>query len=622
MIFDMWVHCTWKQGTLTWPCAVWRLFKFALWCLFYGILVDTVMAVCIFLQYRTSEAYVQWDPHAFQLHKTPTEITYTLLGCLVPWCYCFVITYVLSKNYLSYSCQAEILSRFLDVSFHSMKNSPINSAPVISATAPTSTTSSLAADVVEPLLLRTRTAAPASTTSTLAADVVEPLLLRARTAAPASTTSTLAADVVEPLLLNTGTAASESSSVEAAVNPYSARAIDHRVDAAYQTTAQNSETRSERDRSSNNVEGDIRGDDSSDSTEVMPFILTPQPRSRLELERPDLGMENWSAIKSINQIARNNSAASPTSKTSAAVGFRTRHNDWMSPIQAGSRIETPLQLSTAASSQGVEQASTPSRSPPKVSRRRQTQHKSTRRAPLRNDLASPQRDLGSPPAMRWPHSNPETLTPPVSAVSPKTTLPPHEFSPASLLIDEDPSWEASSRPITPVRGDNFTSPGSRAYSNGALNRNGAPSRSRITFKEILLTMMHNWRPSEDGQYLKDLIHYEDENNYRNTLDEIEIVREHKRYEHYARQKKLCGKRPFHIYGTEELFPLDCLKSWVKLYQHLNPSTPFPPNYKVITNESDAVSITGTLFTQSSQSQESDDYESTASESSKGKGKML
>ena len=308
----MWIHCTWKQGALTWPCAVWRLFKFALSCLLYSILVDTVMAVCIFLQYRTSEAYVQWDPHAFQLYKTPAEITYTLLGCLVPWCYCFVVTYVLSKNYrmflfpLSYSCQAEILSRFLDVSFHSMKNPPINSAPVISATAPASTTSSLAADVVEPLLLRTETAA------------------------------------------------SEPSWVGAAVNPYSARAIDHGVDAAYQITAQNSGTRSERDRLSNNIEGDISGDDSSDSMEVMPLILTPQPPSRLELERPDLGVENWSAIKSINQIARNNSAASPTSKTSAGVGFRTRHNDWMSPIQAGRRIRTPLQLSTAASSQGVE----------------------------------------------------------------------------------------------------------------------------------------------------------------------------------------------------------------------------------------------------------------------------
>ena len=126
--------------------------------------------------------------------------------------------------------------------------------------------------------------------------------------------------------------------------------------------------------------------------------------------------------------------------------------------------------------------------------------------------------------------------------------------------------------------------------------------------------MQDWRPSENLQKLKGLMHYEDEDNHRNTLNE------RKRYEHHARQKTLCRTRPFHIYGTEQLFALDSLKSWVKLYLQLNPSTPFPPNYKVITNESDAVSMTGTLFTQSSQSQEWDDYESTASESRKGKGK--
>ncbi len=109
MIWDVSIRYTWKQEAPTWPCAVWHLFKFALSCLLIAILVDTVMAVVIFLQYRTAEAYVQMDPHAFQLHKTRTEITYTLLGCLVPWCYCFIVTYVLSIIYrislfpLSYS---------------------------------------------------------------------------------------------------------------------------------------------------------------------------------------------------------------------------------------------------------------------------------------------------------------------------------------------------------------------------------------------------------------------------------------------------------------------------------------------------------------------------------------
>ncbi|KAK0506946.1 hypothetical protein JMJ35_010646 [Cladonia borealis] len=108
--------------------------------------------------------------------------------------------------------------------------------------------------------------------------------------------------------------------------------------------------------------------------------------------------------------------------------------------------------------------------------------------------------------------------------------------------------------------------------------------------------MQDWRPSDDLQKLKDLIHYEDEENYRAKIDEIEIVRERKRYEHYARRKKICRSRAFHIYGTEQLFALDCLRSWVKLHMHFDPATPFPPNYTAITDESDALSTTGTLFT--------------------------
>ena len=89
--------------------------------------------------------------------------------------------------------------------------------------------------------------------------------------------------------------------------------------------------------------------------------------------------------------------------------------------------------------------------------------------------------------------------------------------------------------------------------------------------ELLLVKMQAWRPSDDIQYLKTLIHYEDEDNYRNTLSEIEVVRERKRYEYYARQQMLYIDRAFHIYGTEQLFGLDCLKSWVKRDMHLDPA---------------------------------------------------
>ena len=84
--------------------------------------------------------------------------------------------------------------------------------------------------------------------------------------------------------------------------------------------------------------------------------------------------------------------------------------------------------------------------------------------------------------------------------------------------------------------------------------------------------MQAWRPSDATQYLKTLIHYEDEDDYGNTLSEIEVVRERKRYKYYARQQMLCIDRAFHIYGTEQLFGLDYLKSWVKLDMHLDPAT--------------------------------------------------
>ena len=494
----------------------------------------------------------------------------------------------------------------------------------------------------------------------------------------------LAADVVDPLPLGPGTAASEFSRVGAAAGPFSTRAIDHRVGAA--STGIDNGTKSERGSLLKVIEGETSSHDSGNNTEELPFTPIHQPPSRLKQQLPDLDLESdgWTDFKSIIRIPRNNPAASLTSKSSAAVSFATCQNNRVSPIQAGSRVETPLQLSTAASGQGPEQASsdirqkvpsTPFRWPSRHSRQRRTQDESTGRALLRTDSASPRTDLGSPSAMWLLHAESQSLTPSSAVESPKRALPSHEVFPSSQLTSppsqltsppsqltsppsqltsppsqltsppsqltsppfqltsEDPSWEASSRPPTPVEEDIVAASGSKAYRNIALSFHQSPHTpaiglpspepllSRQAYKELLLVKMQKWRPNRDLQELKDLIHYEDEADYRTSLSLIEIAQEQKRYEHYARQKKLHEKRAFHIYGTEELFALDCLKSWVKLRLHHNPSTPFPPGYTVITNEADAVSTTGTLYTQPSEPQESDEYESTASESSKGKGKQ-
>lgn len=110
--------------------------------------------------------------------------------------------------------------------------------------------------------------------------------------------------------------------------------------------------------------------------------------------------------------------------------------------------------------------------------------------------------------------------------------------------------------------------------------------------------------------------FEDDNNRSYIPNPDDLRRQRKRYEDYARGMSLQRARHFHVYGTEELYGHDRLRCWVKLYLHMNPETPFPPGYTPVTNESDQVSVAGTLYTQDSYDAESTDSDS---DSSAGRG---
>lgn len=179
--------------------------------------------------------------------------------------------------------------------------------------------------------------------------------------------------------------------------------------------------------------------------------------------------------------------------------------------------------------------------------------------------------------------------------------------------DEDSVWTAGSRPESPVqeRGTHTSVPdrdspfsSSSVHENNILSSRASAPRlenprstpSRMAYKEKLLQTIQGWGSYTDQvQRLKTLIHYEDDDQHDYLPELTEIIRERKRYENYVRIRFLRQERAFHIYGTDELFSHDHLRCWVKLRLNTDPDTPYPPGYETITDESDNVSVAGTLF---------------------------
>ncbi len=135
----------------------------------------------------------------------------------------------------------------------------------------------------------------------------------------------------------------------------------------------------------------------------------------------------------------------------------------------------------------------------------------------------------------------------------------------------------------------------------------APVPVRMTFKERLLQeAVQQWESSENIDHLRWLMHYDDDNDYSYLPEPEDLMNERRRYESYVHNGSLRYRRPFHVYGTDSLYGHDRLRLWVRLRLHLNPETPFPPDYEAIGDTSDGISVGGTLYSQETSTAESSD----------------
>ena len=126
---------------------------------------------------------------------------------------------------------------------------------------------------------------------------------------------------------------------------------------------------------------------------------------------------------------------------------------------------------------------------------------------------------------------------------------------------------------------------------------GAPVTVRMV-KEQLFQEAVRWKHNKSVNLIKKLIRYDKDDDDRIpdlTPEDFSIQR--RRYEKRMRNMKRVDPRPFHVYGTEELYDLDRLRLWARLGRNTNPETPFPPGYVPISDASDLASFAGTLYTQ-------------------------
>ena len=126
---------------------------------------------------------------------------------------------------------------------------------------------------------------------------------------------------------------------------------------------------------------------------------------------------------------------------------------------------------------------------------------------------------------------------------------------------------------------------------------GAPVTVRIV-KEQLFQEAVRWKHNKSVNLIKKLIRYDKDDDDRiPDLKAQDFSIQRRRYEKHMRKKKRVLPRPFHVYGTEELYDLDRLRLWARLGRNTNPETPFPPGYVPISDASDLASFAGTLYTQ-------------------------
>ena len=131
-----------------------------------------------------------------------------------------------------------------------------------------------------------------------------------------------------------------------------------------------------------------------------------------------------------------------------------------------------------------------------------------------------------------------------------------------------------------------------------ISTSGAPMTGRMVFKEQLFQGAVRWKHNKSVNIIKKLIRYDKDDDDRvPDLKAEDFSIQRRRYEKYMRKRKRVLPRPFHVYGTKELYDLDRLRLWGRLGRNTNPETPFPPGYEPISDASDVASVAGTLYTQ-------------------------
>ena len=185
----------------------------------------------------------------------------------------------------------------------------------------------------------------------------------------------------------------------------------------------------------------------------------------------------------------------------------------------------------------------------------------------------------------------------------------------SAVCEDKTSSVHANDPPTPVGSleqvedwlDSVKSPDHSAVCEDETSSSRASVPVRMTFKERLLQeAVQQWESSENIDHLRWLMHYDDDNDYSYLPEPEDLMNERRRYESYVHSGSLRYRRPFHVYGTDSLYGHDRLRLWVRLRLHLNPETPFPPDYEAIGDTSDGISVGGTLYSQETSTAESSD----------------
>ena len=166
-------------------------------------------------------------------------------------------------------------------------------------------------------------------------------------------------------------------------------------------------------------------------------------------------------------------------------------------------------------------------------------------------------------------------------------------NPDHLAEDEDESEDETSS----VHDGNPPTSDHPSLYEEETSTSGAPVTVRIV-KEQLFQEAVRWKHNKSVNLTKKLIRYDkDDDDKIPDLTPEDFSTQRRRYEKHMRTMKRVDPRPFHVYGTKELYDLDRLRLWARLGRNTNPETPFPPGYVPISDASDLASFAGTLYTQ-------------------------